>query len=129
MNRYTVDRQNYSIFKTGSNPEHPYVHFFWGKFDFRLTFQPLQDERAENNREPTYSLNGKPYRAAELELLHHDQWYRLVGPTAHGLQLEETLWERKGEKLRVEFPKNLAKVSRGFCAEELGMKLLAKQAS
>ncbi|MEC8223885.1 MAG: hypothetical protein VX020_08460, partial [SAR324 cluster bacterium] len=68
---------------------------------------------------------GKQFQSGTLELLHHHKWYQYVKPTAHGLVLEETLWEKDGEKHYAEFPRDLYRVCRDFCAEELELKPLA----
>ena len=47
MKNYSIDRQNYRIFKSEKSPDSPFVHFFWGKFDFRLSFEINSDD--DNN--------------------------------------------------------------------------------
>ena len=122
MKNYSVDRQNYRIFKTDNTPDSPYVHFFWGKFDFRMSFEVFSDSSSEMNAPLLFSGQGKKYKTGTLELLHHHQWYQFIKPTGHGLVLEETLWEKGEEKHYVEFPRDLSRICRDICAEELGFK-------
>ena len=121
MKNYSVDRQNYRIFKTEKNHDIPHVHFFWGKFDFRMSFFVCPESSIVEDF-TLFSDQGKKYKAGILELLHHHQWYQFVKPTGHGLVLEETLWEKDEKKHYVEFPRDLYRITRNFCAEELGFK-------
>ena len=111
--------ENYKIFKTEKNQDTPHVHFFWGKFDFRMSFVVCRESSNDKDSALLFSGQGKKYKAGSLELLHHHQWYQFVKPTGHGLVLEETLWEKEGEKHYVEFPRDLFRISRDFCAVEL----------
>jgi len=45
---YTVDHQNYRIFKTGIGAKKQFVHFQWGKFDFRMSFIILTNIKQDN---------------------------------------------------------------------------------
>ena len=125
MKNYSIDRQNYRIFKSEKSSDSPFVHFFWGKFDFRLSFEINSDSSTDKDSKLLFSGQGKQFQSGTLELLHHHKWYQYVKPTAHGLVLEETLWEKDGEKHYAEFPRDLYRVCRDFCAEELELKPLA----
>ena len=60
MRQYSIDRQNYHIFKTESGEKNPYVHFQWGKFDFRMTFKAGSKETVRKNPKKVLSAeNGK----------------------------------------------------------------------
>ena len=91
MKNYSIDRQNYRIFKSEKSSDSPFVHFFWGKFDFRLSFEINPDSSTEKDSKLLFSGQGKQFQSGTLELLHHHKWYQYVKPTAHGLVLEETL--------------------------------------
>ncbi len=122
MRQYSVDHQNYHIFKTETGEKNPYVHFQWGKFDFRMTFNTCgKDAVRENPKKAFSSANGKQYLAGLFEVLYQSEWFEFVKPTAHGMQLEETLWSRNGQDYYVEFPKDIRSVAQVICAEELGM--------
>ena len=122
MRQYTIDRQNYHIFKTETSEKKPYVHFQWGKFDFRMTFNAGSKDIIRENPKKTFSAeNGKQYLAELFEVLYQGEWYGFVKPTAHGMELEETLWSRNGQDYYVEFPKDIRSVAQVICAEELGM--------
>ena len=124
MKTYTVDHQNYHIFKTGIGGKNQFVHFQWGKFDFRMTFIILKNTQ-QNNPEKTLSAkNGSKYLIEKFEVLYQNEWFEFVKPTAHGMQLEETLWRSNGEEYYVEFPKDLRSVALEICAEELDLKIL-----
>ena len=125
MRQYSIDRQNYHIFKTESDEKNPYVHFQWGKFDFRMTFKAGSKETVRKNPKKVFSAeNGKQYLAKVFEVLFQGEWYEFVKPTAHGMTLEETLWSRNGHDYYVEFPKDIRSVAQVICAEELGMSLM-----
>ena len=85
-----------------------------------MTFEVVLDDTEQQQSEMTFDGEGRFYRPAKFELLHNHQWYLFVKPTAHGMVLEETLWERQGLKHHVELPKDLYAVCLDFCAEELG---------
>ena len=124
MKTYTVDHQNYHIFKAGMGAKNQFVHFQWGKFDFRMTFIILNNTQ-QNNPEKTLSAkNGSKYLIEKFEVLYQNEWFEFVKPTAHGMQLEETLWRSNGEDYYVEFPKDLWSVALEICAEELDLKIL-----
>ena len=122
VRQYSIDRQNYYIFKTEASEKKPSVHFQWGKFDFRITFKPVSKGAIQKNQKEIFSTgNGKKYLVGLLEVLYQGECFEFVRPTAHGMQLEETLWSRKGQDYYVEFPKDLRNVAKLICAEELGM--------
>ena len=126
MRQYSVDHQNYHIFKTETGEKNQYVHFQWGKFDFRMTFYTgSKDAVRENPKKAFASENGKQYLAGLFEVLYQSEWFEFIKPTAHGMQLEETLWSRNGQDYYVEFPKDIRSVAQVICAEELGMSPLA----
>ena len=120
MKNYTVDHQNYRIFKAESGTDSQFVHFQWGKFDFRMTFSISEKDDSKINSKNTYSSqDGSKYTADKFEVLYHNEWYEFVKPTAHGIQFEETLWRRSGKDYYVEFPKDLKNVAEGICVQEL----------
>ena len=120
MKNYTVDHQNYHIFKAESGTDSQFVHFQWGKFDFRMTFTIAQKDGSRINSRNTYSSqDGSKYAADKFEVLYHNEWFDFVKPTAHGMQFEETLWRSNGKDYYVEFPKNLRNVAEGICIQEL----------
>ena len=122
MRQYTIDRQNYHIFKTETSEKKPYVHFQWGKFDFRMTFNADSKDIIRENPKKAFSAeNGNQYLAELFEVLYQGEWFEFVKPTAHGMELEETLWSRNGQDYYVEFPKDIRSVAQVICAEELGM--------
>ncbi len=122
MRQYSVDHQNYHIFKTETGNKNQFVHFQWGKFDFRMTFVAGSKDALKKNPKKAFSAaNGKPFLAEHFEVLYLSEWFQFVKPTAHGMQLEETLWSRDGQDYYVEFPKNLRSVAQVICVEELGM--------
>ena len=125
MRQYSVDHQNYHIFKTKTGVKKQYVHFQWGKFDFRMTFNSGSKNAVRNNPKMAFSAeNGKQYLAELFEVLYQSEWFEFVKPTAHGMQLEETLWSRNGQDYYVEFPKDIRSVAQVICAEELGLSQL-----
>ena len=120
MKNYSVDHQNYHIFKAESGTDSQFVHFQWGKFDFRMTFSISENNESQINSKNIYSSqDGSKYAADKFEVLYHNEWYEFVKPTAHGMQFEETLWRRNGKDYYVEFPKDLRSVAEGVCAQEL----------
>ena len=120
MKNYTVDHQNYHIFKVGSGTDSQFVHFQWGKFDFRMTFSIFENNESHINSKKIYSSqDGGKYASNKFEVLYHNEWYEFVKPTAHGMQFEETLWRRSGKDYYVEFPKDLKNVAEGICVQEL----------
>ena len=124
MKNYTVDHQNYQIFKTGNVDKNQYVHFQWGKFDFRMTFFNLKNTQKNNPEKTLSAKNGSKYLIEKFEVLYQNEWFEFVKPTAHGMQLEETLWRSNGEEYYVEFPKDLRSVALEICADELDLKIL-----
>ena len=122
MRHYTVDNQNYYIFKTNTVEKSPYVHFQWGKFDFRMIFIAGNKDLKNKNHKIAYATaNGEQYLADTLEVFYQNEWFKFVKPTSHGIQLDETLWTFGGGNYFVEFPKNLRSVAQSICAKELGM--------
>ena len=120
MKKYTVDHQNYHIFKAESGTDSQFVHFQWGKFDFLMTFTIYEkDESQINSKNIFYSQDGSKYAAYKFEVLYHNEWYEFVKPTAHGMQFEETLWRSNGKDYFVEFPRDLKNVAEGICVMEL----------
>ena len=120
MKNYTVDHQNYHIFKVESGTDSQFVHFQWGKFDFRTTFSISEKDDNKINSKNKYSTqDGSKYATDKFEVLYHNEWYEFVKPTAHGMQFEETLWRRNGKDYYVEFPKDLKNVAEGICVQEL----------
>ena len=120
MKNYTVDHQNYHIFKAESGIDSQFVHFQWGKFDFRMTFPISENNESQINSKNMFSSqDGSKYAADKFEVLYHNEWYEFVKPTAHGMQFEETLWRRNGKDYYVEFPRDLRNVAQGICAQEL----------
>ena len=120
MKNYTVDHQNYHIFKAESGTYSQFVHFQWGKFDFRMTFSISEKDESKINSKNKYSSqDGGKYATDRFEVLYHNEWYEFVKPTAHGMQFEETLWRRNGKDYYVEFPRDLKNVAEGICVQEL----------
>ena len=120
MKNYTVDHQNYHIFKAESGTYSQFVHFQWGKFDFRMTFSISEKDESQKNSKITYSSqDGNKYASERFEVLYHNEWYEFVKPTAHGMQFEETLWRRNGKDYYVEFPRDLKNVAEEICVQEL----------
>jgi len=120
VKNYTVDHQNYYIFKAESGTDSQFVHFQWGKFDFRMTFSISEKDTSQINSKNRYSSkDGSKLVADKFEVLYHNEWYEFVKSTAHGMQFEETLWRRNGKDYYVEFPKDLKNVAEGICVHEL----------
>ena len=127
MRHYSVDHQNYYIFKSNTGSRTPFVHFQWGKFDFRMKFVASNENIKKNNSKITFtSANGKEYLANILEVFYQNEWFEFVKATSHGMQLEETLWTFNGKEYYVEFPKNFWSVAQSICSKELGMSSLEK---
>ena len=122
MKNYTVDHQNYHIFKAESGTDSQFVHFQWGKFDFRMTFSISKNDESKINSKNIYSSQeGNKYVSEKFEVLYHTQWYEFVKPTAHGMQFEETLWRSNGKDYYAEFPRDLLNIAVGICVQELGL--------
>ena len=122
MRHYSIDNQNYYIFKTNIGIKNPFVHFQWGKFDFRMTFETFTKDTVDDNTKNKFSAaNGKQYLPKILEVFYQNEWFEFVKTTAHGMQLEETLWKLESQEYYVEFPKNFRYVAQTICAKELGL--------
>ena len=120
MKNYTVDHQNYHIFKAESGTDSQLVHFQWGKFDFRMTFLISEKNESQLNFKNIYSSQeGSKYASDKFEVLYHNEWYEFVKPTSHGMQFEETLWRLTGNDYYAEFPRDLWNVAEGICVQEL----------
>ena len=120
MKNYTVDHQNYHIFKAESGTDSQFVHFQWGKFDFRMTFSISKNDESKINSKKIYSSQeGNKYVSEKFEVLYHNEWFEFVKPTAHGMQFEETLWRRDGKDYYAEFPRDLCNAAEGICVQEL----------
>ena len=120
MKNYTVDHQNYQIFKAELGTDSKFVHFQWGKFDFRMTFSISEKDESQIKSNNIFSSqDGSKYAADKFEVLYHNEWYEFVKPTAHGMQFEETLWRRNGKDYYVEFPRDIKNVAEGICVQEL----------
>ena len=117
MKRYTVDHQNYRIFKTTNQSTEPNVHFQWGKFDFRISFVNADSA----SKELFTDANGRSVSVGKFEVLYRENWFQFVKPTAHGMQLEETLWRRDGQDYFAEFPKDLSNIAEFLGSEELNL--------
>ena len=75
MKNYTVDHQNYHIFKAESGTDSQFVHFQWGKFDFRMTFSIFEkDENQINSKNIFSSQDGSKYASDKFEVLYHNEW-------------------------------------------------------
>ena len=123
MKNYTVDHQNYHIFKAESGTDSKFVHFQWGKFDFRMTFSIFKKDESQINTKKIYSSqDGNKYVSEKFEVLYHNKWYDFIKPTAHGMQFEEILWRRNGQDYYAEFPRDLWNVAEGICVQELELK-------
>ncbi|MBC8259138.1 MAG: hypothetical protein H8E38_08980 [SAR324 cluster bacterium] len=121
MKKFTVDHQNYHIFKTKSGAKTQSVHFQWGKFDFRMTFAGSGKATQRNAALGFSAADGSQFSVTKFEVLYQNEWFEFVKPTAHGMQLEETLWRRNERDYYVEFPKDLKSAAQEICAEELGL--------
>ena len=120
MKNYTVDHQNYHIFKAEFGTDSHFVHFQWGKFDFRMTFVISKKDESQKILKNIYSSqDGNKYTSDKFEVLYHNEWYEFVKPTAHGMLFEEFLWRRNGKDYYVEFPKDLWNVAESICVQEL----------
>ena len=120
MKNYTFDHQNYYIFKAESGNDSQFVHFQWGKFDFRMTFSIFENNESQINSKNIFSSqDGSKYAADKFEVLYHNEWYEFVKPTAHGMQFEETLWRSNGKDYYAEFPRDLKNVAEVICVQEL----------
>jgi len=87
-----------------------------------MTFNTGSKDAVRENPKKAFSAeNGKQYLAGLFEVLYQSEWFEFIKPTAHGMQLEETLWSRNGQDYYVEFPKDIRSVAQVICAEELGM--------
>ncbi len=120
MKNYTVDHQNYHIFKSNLGTDSCFVHFQWGKFDFRITFVASKKNNSHIKANIIFSSQeGEKYNSNKFEVLYHNQWFEYLETTSHGMQFEETLWHRDGKDYYAEFPRDLLNVAKGICAQEL----------
>ena len=98
MKNYTVDHQNYHIFKAESGTDSQFVHFQWGKFDFRMTYSILEKGESQINSKNIFSSqDGSKYAVKKFEVMYHNEWYDYYA----------------------EFPSNLWNVAEGICVQEL----------
>ena len=65
--------------------------------------------------------SGQYFVLQSLQNLYRTERYEFVRPTAHGLQLEETLWQNHGKSHYVEYPQDLQDVACSICAAEMGL--------
>jgi len=121
VKQHTINRQNYSILKTGSESGKLLLHFMWGKFDFQLLLKSVGASEAQAQPKRSFRKGGAHYQVAALQLQLRNRWYEYVRPTAHGLQLEETQWRLEGATHHQEFPKNLLAVACQLAEQELGL--------
>ena len=125
MNSYTFRRQNYFVFKVDHDPVMPSVHFLWGKFDFRAILERTEESKAVAQPDRGFRNESDQYFVLKsLQNLYRMEWYEFVRPTAHGLQLEETLWQNNGKSHYVEYPQDLLNIACSICAAEMGLSLL-----
>ncbi len=117
MKQYTVDHQNYRIFKVEENSQTPFVHFQWGKFDFRISYATAG--QPDSSKKVFTNANGSQLILGKFEVLNKENWFEFMKPTAHGMQLEETLWRREGKDYYVEFPKDIKSIAEFLGSEEL----------
>jgi hypothetical protein len=123
---YTFRRQNYFVFQMAdATAAQPFVHFLWGKFDFRCTLKTVEKGEAEAQPKQSFSSeDGNFFALDSFQNLYRNEWYDFVKPTAHGLRLEETLWQRGDQLHYAEYPQDLRDIACSICAAELGLKWL-----
>ena len=120
MKSYTFRRQNYFIFRVEADSNTPSVHFLWGKFDFRAVLAQVEEtEAAQASRQSFRDRNGQYFRMQSLQNLYRSEWFEFVRPTAHGLQLEETMWSLGDKVHYAEYPQDLRDIACSICAAEL----------
>ena len=77
MKKYTVDHQNYHIVKAESGTDSQFVHFQWGKFDFRMTFSISKKDEIQTNSKNLYSSqDGSKYASDKFEVLYQRLEYK-----------------------------------------------------
>lgn len=121
MNSYTFRRQNYFVFQVDRDPVTPSVHFLWGKFDFRAILERTESKVMAQPDRGFRDESGQYFVLKSLQNLYRTEWYEFVRPTAHGLQLEETLWINNGKYHYVEYPQDLQAVACSICAAEMDL--------
>ena len=121
MNSYTFRRQNYFVFQVDCDPVTPSVHFLWGKFDFRAILERTESKVMAQPDRGFRDESGQYFVLKSLQNLYRTEWYEFVRPTAHGLQLEETLWINNGKYHYVEYPQDLQDVACSICAVEMDL--------
>lgn len=121
VKQHTINRQNYTILKTGNASGQLRLSFMWGKFDFRLLLKSVESTEAEAQPKRSFQRDGLHYQVASLQLQLRNRWYEYVKPTAHGLQLEETQWRWEGATHHAEFPKNLLAAACQLAEQELDL--------
>ena len=100
----------------------PSVHFLWGKFDFRAILERTEESKAVAQPDRGFRNESDQYFVLKsLQNLYRMEWYEFVRPTAHGLQLEETLWQNNGKSHYVEYPQDLQDVACSICAVEMDL--------
>ena len=71
MRHYSVENQNYYIFKKNNVEKKPFVQFQWGKFDFRMTFVSGEKDLIQENPKIAFSAaHGEKYLAKTLEVFY-----------------------------------------------------------
>ena len=121
MNSYTFRRQNYFVFQVDRDPVTPSVHFLWGKFDFRAILERTESKVMAQPDRGFRDESGQYFVLKSLQNLYRTEWYEFVRPTAHGLQLEETLWINNGKYHYMEYPQDLQAVACSICAAEMDL--------
>jgi hypothetical protein len=122
LNSYTFRRQNYFVFQADRNPVTPSVHFLWGKFDFRAVLGCTEESEAMAQPDRGFrNKSGQYFVLKSLQNLYRAEWYEFVRPTAHGSQLEETLWQNNGTSHYAEYPQDLQDIACSICAAEMGL--------
>ena len=121
MNSYTFRRQNYFVFQVDRDPVTPSVHLLWGKFDFRAILERTESKVMAQPDRGFRDESGQYFVLKSLQNLYRTEWYEFVRPTAHGLQLEETLWINNGKYHYVEYPQDLQAVACSICAAEMDL--------
>ena len=124
MKDHHFDYQNYRVFKVEQAAESLFLHFFWGKFDFRLSLKKTEANFAQANAHFSFRAENEYWTVAQYQTLHHDEWYDFVKPTAHGLSLEESQWKLGKKVYYGEFPQDLKMIACQIIAEECNIQWL-----